>query len=152
MKPTKINPRYCAEVLWGSGGTTAYRTNRVGTYYYSCSGHGGYVVLAEALTSEERQNIDQWEKAEKLRVVVHEKQIYAVVYADLPRTYGKAREKFRCPTPNNIETREVYFFEEDCAWSVLEHFTDVRLIGGETRDATHTFNHWYVKRKGMGVK
>lgn len=54
--------RNIAERTWGRDGTTARRTTRPGFYFFSCSGHGGYVVEAQRLTEEERRILrDDWD-------------------------------------------------------------------------------------------
>ena len=55
-------------------------------------------------------------------------------------------------------TADVYLFEEDCAWSVLEKFTDIRLTHDKKVDNSvflkareeqieKCFKRWYLDRK-----
>lgn len=50
---TLQSARRIAEAEWGSGGTTYYETNRQGTYWFSCSGHGGFVIDKACLSDDE---------------------------------------------------------------------------------------------------
>lgn len=68
--PVKINYRRIAESMWGRDGTTGYRTNRRGAYYYSCAGHGGYIVDADSLTASERSSIEKYIKPSELPLLV----------------------------------------------------------------------------------
>lgn len=52
---TYSQARGMAESMWGSGGTTAHHTNRTGAFYFSCSGHGGFVIDDRALAERERE-------------------------------------------------------------------------------------------------
>jgi hypothetical protein len=51
---THSQARGMAESMWGRGGTTAYRSNRTGAFYFSCAGHGGFVIDDRALNDPER--------------------------------------------------------------------------------------------------
>jgi hypothetical protein len=152
---TKINLRHIAELLWGTGGTTAYRTNRKGVGYYSCSGHGGYVFLPDALTPDERAALDKvgYTPNETINVLkdVDSGTLYAVDYSPVNRQ-GTARSRtIRVPVTVNVEWVEqpLYTFEEDCAWAVLEYFTDVQYLKhGEAvndyhAEAFNTVKRWY---------
>lgn len=144
MRLNSSKARSFAETLWGRGGTNGYRTNRKGAYYYSCSGHGGYVVDAEALTPEERANIDVYVKAEK------------VFYADhangknyfLQNPFSVRRQRYHIYPDTVTGYTQVYVFEEDCDWAVLEKFTDIRtegVVNPEARAAAvePTFERWH---------
>ena len=110
---TGAQARAAAEANWGKDGTRAYKTNRKGAFYYSCSGHGGFVVDARCLTQDERARIDRYATPE----IAHE-----VVQAD-----GSVR-KFRNPFSQRsltyytgvetIREVEIFFFEEDSAWAI----------------------------------
>lgn len=119
--------RTLAETAWGTGGTHAYRTNRKGAFYYSCSSHGGYIVDGNALTDDERAKIDEYIKPE-------------IVWAIVNNETGKVRKtsnpfSIRCFCARYYETERldkeypIYFFEEDCVWAILEKFTDIRARG-----------------------
>jgi hypothetical protein len=161
MKPTeyrkfKPNARSIAESMWGKGGTTAYKTNRQGAFYYSCSGHGGYIIPALTLTEAERAEINKFHKPDYINVIIQTiNGVKCIVgadnspmakYATNKRTYT-INQNFG---PAHWEKLEVYAFEEDCAWSVIEKFTDIRIIDKKmpTDNSTlieSTFNQYYNK-------
>jgi hypothetical protein len=130
LENTTINARRIAELLWGRGGTIAYKTNRKGTYYYSCSAHGGYVVDGRVLTETEKAKINRHVKPETLNFLVDSEtnEVYGVSYNTFT-CYGK--RNFKYPAGKKVEwkTVEVYTFEEDCAWAVLELYTNIRAAG-----------------------
>ena len=139
MKPVQLSKfrpqaRAIAEMMWGRDGTNTHRVNRVGAYYYSCSGHGGYLVAANVLSDEERLVLDKYNKPESINILVQQQNgvdfVVAVDNSPISRGITKHRS-FRVDTskgPVNWKRFEIYAFEEDCAWSILEKFTDIRLI------------------------
>ena len=145
---TSSRARSFAETIWGRGGTNAYRTNRHGVFYFACSGHGGYVVDADALTKEEYANIVKYSTPEKCLVTTingsHSKN---VDFWQNPNSFRSQRYKIA----NRIFwTKEVFFFEEDCAWSILEKFTDIRAKGYADPVSHETvmeaiFQRWFAK-------
>lgn len=155
MKPVKINFRRIAELNWGTGGTKAYKTNRKGVYYYSCSGHGGYVCLASALTDVERANIGPYYgKVETLPVLQGpDGQIYGVNYGMVAKYGGRFKRRFLCPHGSQWIELPIYFFEEDCDWALLEKFTDIRTAGMVNQGNAHediinqTFERWHASKK-----
>ncbi len=140
---TSNKARSFAETLWGRGGTNAYRTNRPGAFYYSCSGHGGYVVDGGVLTKEERAEIDKYVSPETVLVVTRNGKPYFIQNPSTVRT-----QRYRVYT-DSVKLRDypIYFFEEDCDWAVLEKFTNIRAGGRDTDPAiiNRIFNQW-VKR------
>jgi hypothetical protein len=136
--------RSFAECNWGYGGTNQVKTTRRGAYYFSCSGHGGYVVDANALSVQEYENIVKYAKPEKCFVTLVDGE---VKFFQNPITTRRQRYKLY----QNMEqkTVEVFFFEEDCDWAILEKFTDIRLVGGYEDLAKHeeaingTFTRWH---------
>ena len=114
--------RSFAETLWGRGGTTPYRTDRRGFWYYSCAGHGGYVVDGRALTDDERAEIDKCVKPDIVWVLWRDGR---AVKVSNPHTMR--RQRFYARVTDTLDKAyPVYFFEEDCDWSVVEHITGVR--------------------------
>ena len=138
--------RSFAETRWGRGGTHSYRTNRHGAYYYSCSGHGGYVVDGLALSEAERAAIDPYVKPEN------------VFFAERPsegcyflQNIDSFRSQRYQPYADTVTGKTpIYFFEEDCDWAVLEKFTDIRSAGHVDTPEHHaatieaTFNRWHT--------
>lgn len=165
MKPTtlkdfRIPARNIAELRWGRGGTTAYRTNRRGAYYHSCSGHGGYVVDSRCLTEAERVEIDKHIKPEPLRLLVQHRDGTGDVVIGVDCVYfqsiGPYKQKsYRyIPRLGEVEWQDlsVYLFEEDCDWAVLEKLTDIRADLKWTTPMTEsrrqafineTFSRWH---------
>lgn len=143
--------RSFAETRWGRGGTKAYRTNRKGVYYFSCSGHGGYVVDGYALTSDELANIDQYVKPEKCLLVYNET-THRIIFLSNPFTMRTQKYRYNPETQILYRDYPIYFFEEDCDWAVLEKFTDIRAAG-HSDPARHeirieeTFNRWFKDKK-----
>jgi hypothetical protein len=165
VKPTPLTkyriPAYSiAEMSWGSGGTHAYRCNRRGAYYYSCSGHGGYVVDSRCLTRKERAKIERHIKPIDLRLLVQRRNgnghrfVIGVSMLNVPRSGCRLRSQSffnYSPRLGPIEWVDlpVYLFEEDCDWAVLEKLTDIRaehphLTERQRRHyINETFNQWH---------
>jgi hypothetical protein len=155
----KIDARHIAEMEWGTGGTNAMRTNRKGAYYYSCSGHGGYVVDGRCLTEAEKAAIAPYASPNHLNVLVAHAPsgdiVYGVDYQNFT-CYSK-RRTFYVPLslPREWVKMDVYTFEEDCAWSILEKFTDIattyaleKVGAAKVKEiAEDTFQRWYAGKK-----
>jgi hypothetical protein len=173
MRPIKlenfrIDARHIAELQWGEGGTNAMRTNRNGAYYYSCSGHGGYVVDARCLTEAEKEALKPYlgqcaAYRQPLNVLVAtnpdsgNKYVYGVDYQNF-YNYSMPRSKtFYVPLsmPREWVPFDVYMFEEDCAWAILEKFTDIatkwqleKFTPAERKaSAEDTFQRWFGDKK-----
>ena len=169
MKPTllsKFRPqaRPIAELMWGRGGTNAMKTTRRGAYYFSCSSHGGYLVCAKDLTDAERRSLDPYIKPQSINLIVQTQKDgkdYVVGVDNTPMSnHGTAERTYRYNRllgPVRWETFEMYAFEEDCAWAILEKFTPIRLkeeVGNISQEylesrATQvesTFNRYYAKK------
>lgn len=169
MRPTplreyRIPARHIAELAWGRGGTTGYLTTRRGAYYYSCSGHGGYVVDSRCLTKQERRKLNRYTRPWPLRVLVQHRNGGgdAVIGVDCrefiscgTRTSFRNRTYRYCPTLGPVEWLDmpVYLFEEDCDWAILEKLTniccanDLKMPEGKRRQrANATFRHWIRPR------
>lgn len=162
MKPVlysiyKIPARRIAELVWGKGGTTAYKTNRVGAYYYSCSSHGGYVVDHRALSEEELSNINKYITPSNLMLLVQNiNGKLFVIGENLGHIeYVRPRRYKYNPSygPAEWVNHPVYLFEEDCNWSALELHTNIRA-GGLSMDeekrmtiAREAFDRWVAGSK-----
>lgn len=134
---TASQARSMAVSRWGTHATSA-RTNRRGAFYFSCSSHGGYIIDGRCLTLDETNNILKYLPAEfATEVFATNKPEVAV--------------KFRGPDSNrnltyyghSQQTRQILIFygEEDCAWSVIEKFTDIRMA--DSPPPNQTFWDWY---------
>lgn len=159
LKEFKVPARNMAELMWGRGGTHSYRTNRHGAYYYSCSGHGGYVIDSRYLTKRERTKIDRYIKPLPLRILVQQRNgTKMVIGTDCThfQSTGPYRQKSYqyIPRLGEIDWQDlpIYLFEEDCDWAVLEKLTDIRADLKWTvpmpekrrqRFINQTFNRWH---------
>jgi hypothetical protein len=163
LKDFRIPARHIAKLSWGEV-NESYRTNRRGAYYYSCSGHGGYVVDSRCLTPKERAKIDKYTQPYPLRILVQHRDgsggdvVIGVDCREFISCGTKASFRGKAyryyPSLGAIEWQElpVYIFEEDCDWAVLEKFTDIRSEGWgkdevERRKAINrTFKNWIKER------
>lgn len=146
MKLNSSRARSIAESAWGRGGTISYKTNRKGAYYFSCSGHGGYVVDAEALTEEERALIAPYAKADRCFYAARNGEVYF-----FQNPYSTRAGRYYRYSDTETGYAEIYLFEEDCDWAILEHFTDICHAGRvPPKDMTHkqlaaaTFQRWHA--------
>ena len=132
MKKFSFNARNIAESCWGRGGTNQVKTNRKGAFYFSCSGHGGYVVKVDALTETERNEIEKYAETSYVNLLTNmdNGEVYGVDYGPIARCCK--RRSYRYPMGAKVEwvRYEFYLFEEDCEWTILENFTDVRRMDG----------------------
>ncbi len=136
--------RNIAESLWGSGGTTSYATNRNGAFYFSCSGHGGFVISANALTATERKAIDQYCQAERgIRYIARNGK------STLMHAFRKRGTRIAYAYTVQCD---FYIFEEDCDWSIVITQTGIRLRGRDSatdpmiKSAAETFKRWIAPR------
>lgn len=115
--------RRIAEAMWGSGGTSAYRTNRRGAYYFSCAGHGGYIVDAAALGALEKQAIAPYYGSPEpwTRYVWANGKRSAFEHPNRQK-----RGSYRIDSTSYTVTGTYYVFEEDCDWAILEKLTPIR--------------------------
>lgn len=132
--------RSIAECLWGRGGTHSEPINRPGAFYFSCSGHGGFVIDTACLTDEELEAIKPYVSIEQ-----------ATEY-----TWGN-RSVFMHPYRRRSSKvsvmaiqKTVLFFvlEEDCDWCLAYLFTGIRHKNKPAKgeDAQRTFNQWIKPR------
>lgn len=136
------NARQIAEARWGRGGTHAYKTNRRGAYYFSCAGHGGFVIAADALTQEEYDAISQYVEPMTATVYARNDNDKVLLYwhpfrvnTGKIRNYGAAGYK--------MVEEEFFLLEEDCDWALAVKFADIRVEGMTKELAEKTFYNWY---------
>lgn len=169
MKPIKLEKfrpqaRAIAEMMWGRGGTNTFRVNRNGAYYYSCAGHGGYLVTANALTEEEIEKVHPFGTREYINILVQDrmdgKWVVGVDNSPMSRGLPKTRRFTYDARLGSVswERYYIYVFEEDCAWSILEKFTDIRIKDTKSnasnpefyeareRAIEETFNRYYANK------
>jgi len=148
MKPIKLEKfrpqaRAIAEMMWGRGGTTAYKVNRNGAYYFSCAGHGGYLVASTALTEAEIEKVHPFGTREYINILVQDrtdgKYVTGVDNSPMSRSVTRPR-RFTYDLrlgQVNWERYYIYVFEEDCAWSIIEKFTDIRMVDKRDSDSNY---------------
>jgi len=116
--------RQTAEALWGRGGTKAYKTNRKGAYYFSCSGHGGFVISAEALSADEYNAISEFVKPEILTVyVANDDDRVLLAFHPYRRNSGKLRGYG--PNGYRVVEEKIFLLEEDCNWALAVKFAGI---------------------------
>lgn len=162
-----------AEASWGRGGTSSHKTTRPGFRYFSCSGHGGYVVDGRRLTPEEKAELDAHDfEPDILHVLVQS--VPAGKMGSTPHFEDYvigARRSSRRPiwydvTKGKVEWRgiPVYLFEEDCDWALVEKVTGVRLKETPSslelppserekynRAVEETYERWHASRRRKPV-
>jgi hypothetical protein len=138
---TASQARSMAETRWGKGGTHGYRTNRKGAFYYSCAGHGGYVIdgrcLSEAETAVLTEHISMGTNWKALEI--YKLSTGKVTKFRGPENYRNARY---CAVTETWRHIPIFFGEEDCDWAVVEHFTTIQ-IHGTKYDPIPTLKEWY---------
>jgi hypothetical protein len=124
---------------WGNPDSSR-KTNRRGVFYFSCSGHGGFVIDADALSAAEQKALDQY--------LPHET---ADIFFD--KTSGKIR---RCLSPYREKKRtisyrmswgradkKIYLAEEDCNWAIPVLFCGITTEGMTPENALDSFKRWH---------
>lgn len=118
--------RQTAEGRWGRGGTTAYKTNRKGAYYFSCAGHGGFVISGSALSEDERNKIREFVSPEIMTVYVDNETDKALLaFHPFRRNRGKLRGYG--PAGYRIVEEEIFLLEEDCDWALAVKFAGIMI-------------------------
>lgn len=129
--------RGLAESLWGKGGTTADKCNRLGVFYFSCSGHGGYIVDAEVLTVGERTRVESLLTEDSLDLLVQKRsQGDVVIGVSNPYSLRQHSHKYNPALgPIRWEKRAIFIAEEDCDWAIIEEHTIIRCAWSAQREA-----------------
>jgi len=146
---THAQARSMAEAAWGTGGTTSRRTNRRGAFYFSCSGHGGFIVDASCLSDQEKSALEEYEaqqfttgyfdpETQKLRRLVN--------------PFRAARRSFTISRSWERKNIGIFAFEEDCAWCLPVIFAGIRTAGMTDEDALTSFSQWYAKSNHASLK
>jgi hypothetical protein len=134
--------RSIAEARWGRGGTHSYGVNRPGAFYFSCSGHGGFVIDARSLTDEELIAISPYIELED-----------ATLYK-----WGRERKlmhpyrthSFKVSACAELEHFKFFLLEEDYDWCLAYLFTGIRHKEKPSTTeaaAQRTFDQWIAPRK-----
>jgi hypothetical protein len=132
--------RSIAESNWGTGGTHAYKTNRRGAYYFSCSGHGGFVIDDKALTETERAKLAEHATPDVYTLYEAGKK-RRVMFATRSRAFRIAYDAKQTPG-------RYWLLEEDSAWClayVCCSITAAGMTGDAAEIAKGTFWHWFDK-------
>ena len=134
--------RQTAEATWGRGGTTAYKTNRKGAYYFSCAGHGGFVISAKALSPAEYKALAKYVTPEVMTVYVANEDD-TVLLAFHPFRSKSGKLPYAGPMGHRVEKEEVFLLEEDCAWSLAVVLAGIKTPDMTEEAAEKTFYNWY---------
>jgi len=134
--------RQIAEARWGRGGTTTYKTNRKGTYYFSCAGHGGFVIPVDALTEKEYADISQYVETYESDVYISNDTNKVLVYIH-PFRVNRSRLGYVGPNGYRQETEKFLLLEEDCDWALAVKFAGIKVEGMTEENAENTFYNWY---------
>lgn len=132
FKLTGAIARRIAEVMWGTGGTSAYKVPVKGAYYYACSGHGGFVAETKLFTEEQLKHLP----TEELNILVQNQNgtdvviavsTYGIGYSWRQR-YPKYYTKYSVP---RWKKYKVVVLEEDCNWALFAHFLGIESLPKE---------------------
>ena len=109
--------RAIAEAMWGKGGTNSERTNARGAFWFSCSGHGGFIIADEAITDAQRDAMrkDGFEPETATRYIGWRKTVFMH-----PHRMRGARIAYHA-----TETVTYWVFEEDCNWCMPALFCGI---------------------------
>ncbi len=155
-KLTHAIARNIAENVWGRGGTHYSKCNLSGAYYFSCSSHGGYVVEKSFLLPSEIAEVEKYIKPCKLWFLVQNGKILNVDYSSFSDSKRRRSFKVNPLLPFVWEELEIYLFEEDCAWAVLEAFTSFKTVSSNEKEdrkkiAFETLNFWFCGPKKLAI-
>lgn len=127
--------RSIAAALWGTV-NTSYRTNTRGAYYYSCAGHGGFIVAEEAIPAHKREWVEKY--------VAKESAIRYIGRSGKSTLMHGYRTRSTRMTYNQTESVSFYIFEEDCAYAIAV-MVGINLTKHPVKegDARLTFWNWY---------
>ena len=143
---TSTEARQIAENLWGRGGTSSTRTNTKGAFWFSCSGHGGFVIDTRVIKPEQLENLLKYASTAKVTR-------YSTTYGKVLGLMTPYRSKgIRVPVDYKAEVFDIVVLEEDCDWSLAYMFTTVRMKVEKTgeevvaAEAAHTFWQWFDEK------
>lgn len=150
MKNVYLNhsrARAMAASLWGTV-NHSYRTNRSGCFYFSCSGHGGYVIDGNALTDEEYAAVTQYIAPDIAKTVVKP----GGDMRGMLNPFARGGSRTSRYLGDVVVDTPIIVAEEDCAWAILEHLTAVAVTDkgltctpGERKEAAaHDFTRYYA--------
>jgi hypothetical protein len=116
-KLTHSAARGMAEAMWGTGGTNSEPTNTPSAFYFSCSGHGGFIIGEDAITPKQQAALAPYITPE-----------LCTLYGDkLMHPYRRRKISATWREFEQARDYKVYVFEEDCDWALVHKFTTIRL-------------------------
>lgn len=120
----------------------SYKTNRKGAYYFSCSGHGGFIIDSQALSKEENERAKEiWINAFELRIVVGKSVVDWQDYV-LYISYRDSTKKKLFFSGEYVDLRfesyPYYEWEEDCAWALYNFVFGISYEYKSTDGTTKT--------------
>jgi len=125
-----------AEALWGTGGTNSEPTNTPSAFYFSCSGHGGFIIGEDAITPKQQAALAPYINPE-----------LCTLYGDkLMHPYRRRKIRYDLANGGDWRPYKVYVFEEDCDWALVRKFTTIRLRRPPNvtcAQADDTFNQYH---------
>lgn len=131
--------RSMAEANWGRGGTSSSKTNTKGAFYFSCAGHGGYIIDGRAMSDEARKAISAYREP-TMTSEVYEPESDATCAVFNPFTF-RSRSIRAMPSWKQRQI-EIWAFEEDCDWCLPVIFAGITTGGAELEHALRTFKNW----------
>lgn len=135
---THSQARSMAEARWGRGGTRSTKTNRTGAFYFSCSGHGGFVIDARCLSAEERARIEKYIAPEQATEVYRVEDNRVVKFRG-PDSFRTLKYYSGSQSTRQVE---IFFAEEDCDWAVPGVLAGIFAKGAEYDEALASFIKW----------
>lgn len=137
---TYTQARSIAEARWGRGGTHPHRTTRSGAFYFSCSGHGGFVIDISTLTDAELVAISPYVDIEEAELFKWgRKSLFSHPYRRRGGRYSI------CASRTVIK---FILLEEDCDWCLAYLFTGIRFAKQKDLmvEAQRVFDAWIKPR------
>jgi len=168
FKLTHPIARNIAEGMWGRGGTSSTHYPFPGIFYFSCSGHGGYIVDGMFFSPQEIEFLAKYGFYPEhlyLRYVTSLKspvELAGISYSNFSCYAKSLPAKFYSKNQSFIDVRwgwvyyPIYLFEEDCDWAMLEmmrpdilavSLANHNMLNDEySQMVFNTFNRWIVRR------
>jgi len=137
MKAHKIgeyrpNLQSLANMYWG-GDCQPAKTNRAGFRYFSCAGHGGYLVDSRYLSESEKKTLEELVPKGKVNLLVQTRDdgeyVLGTDTSHFSDTYRRPKPYRYNPSLGEVRWVEypIYIGEEDEMWCAIEKITGVRV-------------------------
>lgn len=132
-----VTARLIAQRNWGSD-PTSYHTNRRGAFYFSCAGHGGFVIDSRTLSAEEIAQLTQYVRGyDATEATYHGKPVFMHPWRKRVLKYNADR---------GLAHFKIYLFEEDCNWCLPVKFAGILANGITPMHAEQAFWDWFDPR------